>query len=188
MTNKDIINFFFELGQLKKIEHEGWRLAGINHPETVSDHTLRAAQIGFVLAKLEKYDNPKEVSTMVIFHDIAECRTGDVHKVANRYVNRNQEKAVKDQLKDLGEIGQEIFKLWQQVKNQDTTAGIIAKDADLIEQAITGKEYIEQGHKLAQDWIDNVEQYVKTQSAKKLLKDLRQAKSTNWWQGLKKIN
>ena len=54
MENKDILKFLFELGQLKKVEHEGWRLAGVENPETVTDHSLRAAQIAYVLARLEQ--------------------------------------------------------------------------------------------------------------------------------------
>ncbi|MBU0964325.1 HD domain-containing protein [Patescibacteria group bacterium] len=188
MDEKNILNYFFELGQLKKIEHEGWRLAGVTHPETVAGHALRAAQIGFVLAKMEKYKNPQEVCTMIVFHDIAECRTGDIHKVANRYVKKDEQKAVKDQLKNINEIGDDIFKLWQQVEQRKTTAGIIAKDADLLEQALLSKEYVEQGFSTAQDWIDNVNDYVMTDSAKKILKKLDEVKSTDWWQGLKQID
>lgn len=70
MTSKDILNFIFELGQLKRIKHEGWRLIGVKFPESVADHCLRAAQIGYILAKMEKYENPFEVCSMVVFHDI----------------------------------------------------------------------------------------------------------------------
>lgn len=183
-TNKDILNFFFELGQLKKVEHEGWRLAGVEHPETVTDHSLRAAQIAYVLAKLEGYEKPQEVCTMVVFHDIAECRTGDVHNVARHYVTRDEERAAQDQLTNLDEIGEEILSLWKEAEDQKTTAGIIAKDADWLEQAITAKEYLEQGISLTEEWITNVEKCVRTDSAKELLKDLRQCNSTDWCKGL----
>lgn len=185
-TNKDILNFFFELGQLKKVEHEGWRLAGVEHPETVTDHSLRAAQIAYVLAKLEGYEKPFEVCTMVVFHDIAECRTGDVHNVARHYITRDEERAAQDQLKHLDEIGEEILSLWKEAEDQKTTAGIIAKDADWLEQAITAKEYLEQGVSLTEEWITNVEKCVRTDAAKELLKDLRQCNSTDWCKGLVK--
>lgn len=188
MDNKKLLNFFFELGQLKMVEHEGWRLAGINHPETVSAHSLRAAQIGYVLAKLENYANPAEVCSMLVFHDIAECRTGDIHKVANRYVTVDDHRAAEDQLSGLEEIGKDISALWHQVEDKSTAAGVIAKDADYLEQAITAKEYMEQGHAFAENWIDNVSKnYLKTFSAQKLLADLKKADSNDWWQGLKKL-
>ena len=110
MPNK-ILNFFFELAQLRRIKHEGWRTIGVENPESVADHSLRAAQIGYFLAKEENYKNPQEIVTMLVFHDIGECRIGDIHKIANRYVEANEEQAVKDQIQNLGETGKELFSL-----------------------------------------------------------------------------
>lgn len=184
---KKILNFIFELGQLKRIKHEGWKLAGIKDPESVAEHSLRACQIGFILAKLEKYDNPLEVCAILIFHDISECRVGDLHRVANRYVKADEEKAVEDQTKELGEIGKEILNLWKQMEHRNTKAGIIAKDADRLEQAFTAKEYIEIGYSYAQDWINNIEKSLITESAKKMLDNIKNHNTNDWWQGLKKL-
>ncbi|MDD5039730.1 MAG: HD domain-containing protein [Patescibacteria group bacterium] len=180
MTTKDILNFFFELGQLKKVEHEGWRLAGVEHPEKVTDHSLRVAHIAYALAHLEQYPNPEEVCTMAVFHDIAECRTGDVHNVAKHYVKRDEARAVRAQLKNLGTLGKKIYLLWKQVEDRKTKAGIIAKDADYLEQAVTAKEYLERGIDLATVWIENVERRLKTKSARTLLDGLRTTRSTDW--------
>ncbi|MBS3171679.1 HD domain-containing protein [Candidatus Woesearchaeota archaeon] len=184
---KDILNFIFEVGQLKKVKREGWRLIGMDNLESVADHTLRASQIGFILAKLENYENPLEVCTMVVFHDIGECRIGDIHRVANRYINVDEEIAVKEQTEKLGEIGRDIFNMWKQVEDRNTKAGIIAKEADMLELAITAKENIEKGYSYAQDWINNISKALLTESGKKLLNELKNADSNKWWQGLKKL-
>lgn len=188
MDNKNILNFFFELGQLKRIKHEGWRVAGVENPDSVADHTMRAAQIGFVLARLEKHTNPMEICTIIVFHDIEECRIGDIHKVANRYISADGERAVKEQTEKLGDIGKEILELWKKKKYDNTTEGIIAKDADLLEQAISAKEYVEKGYPFAEDRINNVSKKLQTKSAKKIIADLKKSNSNNWWQGLKKID
>ncbi|MBI5228593.1 HD domain-containing protein [Candidatus Micrarchaeota archaeon] len=188
MEEKKIMNFIFELGQLKRIKHEGWRIIGVENPETVGEHALRAAQIGFILAKLENYENPFEVCSIVVFHENEECRTGDIHKVANRYVIAEKEKVVKEQVEKLEGIGKEIFELWKQAEYQNTKAGIIAKDADLLEMAVTAKEYVERGLHYAQDWINNVSKTLQTESAKALLNSLKDTDSNSWWQGLKKID
>ncbi|MFA5135583.1 MAG: HD domain-containing protein [Patescibacteria group bacterium] len=185
-ADKNILNFIFELGQLKKVEHEGWRLAGVHHPETVTDHSLRTAQIAYVLATLEGYGEPDTVCTMAVFHDIAECRTGDVHNVARHYISRDEERAVRDQLERLGSLGKKIFSLWKEAEEQKTPAGIIAKDADWVEQAVTAKEYLEQGISLADEWITNVTEHVRTKSAKELVSGLRRSNSTDWCKGLVK--
>lgn len=180
MNHTDLLNFIFELGQLRRIKHEGWRTIGIENPESVAEHTLRAAQIGFILAKLENYPNPAQVCTMVVFHDIGEARVGDIHKVAKQYIIVAEAQATQEQLEPLGKLGDEIFDLWNQVENQNTPAGIIAKDADLLEQAVMAKEYLEKGYVAAQIWIDNVGKSLKTESSQELFAILKTVNSYDW--------
>ena len=180
MNHTDLLNFVFELGELKRIKHEGWRAIGIENPESVAEHTLRAAQIGFILAKLENHPNPYQVCTMVVFHDIGEARVGDIHKIAKRYITVAEAQATQEQLEPLGKLGDDIFDLWNQVENQNTPAGIIAKDADLLEQAVMAKEYLEKGYVAAQVWIDNVGKALKTESAQKLLASLKNVNYYDW--------
>jgi putative hydrolases of HD superfamily len=186
MSNKPLIKFIFELAQLRRIKHEGFRLSGVDNPLSVADHALRAAQIGYFLAKMEKYENPYKIATMLVFHDIGECRIGDINKIANRYVEANEEKAVQDQLKPLAD-GQELLDLWKQADKRTSIPGVIAKDADYLEKAFTAKEYMETGYKSAGDWINNVRRHLQTKSAKTLLEEMVKITSTNWWNGLKKI-
>jgi len=50
------------------------------------------------------------------------------------------------------------------------------------------KIYVEQGYSGCKTWIDNIEDLLTTESAKKLYYEIRDEKDmTNlWWQGLKK--
>lgn len=187
MNTRPIWNFFFELAHLRRIKHEGERLIGVDHPESVAEHSLRAAQIGYVLALLEGYERPEEVASMLIFHDMGEARIGDLHRVANRYVTADEAQAVNEQLAPLEAIGAPIENLWRQIEERSTPAGIIAKDADYLEQAAIAKEYVERGYASAQDWITNVTRAVRTQSAKNLMATLAESNSNDWWQGLKKM-
>ena len=187
MILKDIAKFVYELGQLKRIHHEGWKLAGISIPDTVAEHALRAAQIGFMLATMEGTANPYEVCTMLVFHDIGEARVGDIHKLANRYITVDEAGAVREQTAPLGDMGVDIFSLWQQVEHQNTPAGMIAKDADWLEQAVTAKEYLEQGYSATQNWIDNIGRALRTESARQLLAQLVTMPAFEWWRGLKKL-
>lgn len=181
------MNFIFELNQLKRVRHEGWKLIGINDPESVAEHSLRSAQIGYILAKMEKYGDPNEVCTMIVFHDMQECRIGDLHRVANRYVKVDDAKVVKAQTEGLEDMGRDIFNLWRSAEDRSTKAGIIAKDADRLDMAFTAKEYIEHGFDHAKDWMGNIAISLRTDSAKKLFEDLKNSDSSAWWQGLKKL-
>lgn len=187
MDLKRLSDYIFELGMLRRVKHEGWRLAGIEHPESVAEHSLRAAQIAFALAVLERHPNPPAVAAISLFHDVEECRVGDVHRVASRYVEADKEQAVRDQCAALGPVGEAILRLWLQDERQDTAAGVIAKDADYLEMAAMAREFQEQGHAATQDWLNNISKALKTESAQKLFRELAEGDPCDWWQGLKKI-
>ena len=180
-----ICTFPYEMGHLKRIHHEGWKFLGDKTPESVSEHSLRAAQIGFILAQCEGYQYPGEVCSMLVFHDIGECRIGDIHKIAKKYTKANEKQAVKDQVHDMKDLGKEIFKLWTEVHHQTTTAGIIAKDADLLEMVITAKEYMEQGYTSAEEWIVSISPHLKTATAQQLCQHIRRCSPSLWWKQIK---
>jgi putative hydrolase of HD superfamily len=180
------VSFIFELGHLRRIKHEGWRIVGVDDPDSVAEHSLRAAQIAFVLASMEGKD-PYKVCAMAVFHDMGECRIGDLHKIAARYVEADEERVVKDQTISLGETGKDIFDMWNQIDNRLTPEGIIAKDADYLEQAFLAREYVEKGYRHAQEWINNVRDALQTESAKKLIDELECCGYNDWWAHLKKV-
>lgn len=187
VSTEHVAQFIYEMGMLKRISRDGWKLIGINHPESVADHSLRAAQIGFILASMEGYDHPELICTMLVFHDIGECRIGDIHKVGRRYINSDEHTAVKDQVKELQMIGERVLELFDQIETQNTPEGIIGKDADLLEMAATACEYKQQGYHGAEDWLKNTKKRLKTRSAKELFKALKEMDPIDWWDGLKKI-
>jgi len=189
MNIEKIVNFIFEINQLKKRKTSGWYLAGVNNPPTVAEHALRAAQIGYILAEMENANSEKVVS-MLIIHDNVEARTGDQNKVSARYFSKKQaeEIAFQEQISGLGE---KIEKKWKEYFNEfeerNTREGIVAKDADWLETAFQAKEYLDLGHSSAQNWIDNVEKALETESAKQILSEMKQTIFTDWWKDLKKM-
>jgi len=185
---KKITNFIFELGALKHVKRSGWWIINIKDPENVAEHSFRAGVIGYILAKLEKADVNK-VAMMSLFNDLHEARLNDLHKIGQRYIDfkKAETKAHKEQTEELGEIGKEIFSFHKEYQEQKTKEAIIARDADLLENAYQAKEYMEIGYKDAQDWIDNIRKIIKTDSAKKLLDEIEKTSSNDWWRKLKKI-
>jgi putative hydrolase of HD superfamily len=179
---KRLTNLIFEGLHLKNVKHEGWRLCGIPAPDSVAEHSLNAAQIGYVLAKMEGADANK-VAAMLVWHDLAETRVGDHHKIAARYITGKREiegAVMKDQLEGI-DFGADIADLFAQYEDRSTLEGTIAKDADYLEQAFQGKVYVETGYHVAQKWIENVGKALRTESAKKLWKEMTESHSTDWW-------
>ena len=181
------VRFFFELGHLKRVLRSGWTLLGIRYPESVAEHSLRAAQIAYFLAIAEGRPDPHRACTMVVFHDMGETRTGDPHKVIQRYVTTDERRAVKDQCASLGIQGELLHALWDEREADITPDAQIANDADALDAAIQAKEYMDQGFPEALEWIEYAQSKVKTETAKTLLSELREIKLTDWWKGLKKL-
>lgn len=181
MNLKNIINFFFEIGQLKRKQRIGWHTIGTVDVETIGAHSLRAAQMAYIIARMEKYENPYEIVTAVVFHDLAESRTGDLDSVSKHYTKRDEDKAVHDQTAELGEIGKEIKYLWHIAEDRSNHAGQIAKDADYLELIVTAKEQLAKGVKGAQIFIDSTLMHLKTESAKKLCDELLKSDPDEWW-------
>lgn len=186
-----ITRFLAELGASRRIQTSGPTLAGIKYPPNLAEHAFRAAQIGYLLAFLEGAD-PEKTASIVLFHDNAEIRVGDQNKVAANYFDKKpgETQALKDQLANLPpDLSRRIETLYQTYKTRDSKEGIVAKDADWLETAITAKEYLEQGYQGMQNWIDNVSKALETGSAKALLKEIAAQKdfTNSWWQGLKKM-
>jgi len=185
---KNIINYFFELGMMKKIHHNGVMAAGVKIPDTIAEHSYRAAVIAFILADLEGVDSEK-AACMLLFHDTPEARTGDHNKIAQKYIDRNkvEEEVIKDQMEQLpAKIANLIEKYWKAEHMGNSKLGKIAYDADLLETALQAKEYLDLGYP-TKGWIDNVKKNLKTESAKKLLLQLEKTYFTEWWKNLKKL-
>lgn len=188
MSQKNICNYIFELGILKKFRHNGTKYAGVQTPDSIAEHIYRASIIGYILAEMEKV-NPEKVASICLFHDNAEARIGDFNKITQRYLDSEEAEkiAYNEQVKSLPKtIGDKLNILFTSYGNPSSKEGIIAKDADLLETAFQAKEYLDLGYKTCESWIDSVENHLTTASAKAILKEVRKIQFTDWWQGLKK--
>ena len=191
MDKEKIVKFLSEIQMLKRVKHEGVRLAGVNEPDSIAEHSCLCAQIAFLLGKLEGA-NAEKCAMICLFHDNEEARIGDHHKVASRYCNTKEiERAAEKDHFSLfpSPLNEELFSLQEEKRNRNTKEGIIAQDADWLEVAIQAKIYLEQGHKGCQAFLDNVEKALETKSAKEILKDIISGDDfTNcWWKELQKM-
>lgn len=175
-----IVRFIFELGQLRQEARHGW-LRIYENPESVAEHTQRAASLGYILAHCEGYSDPNRVATIILFHDMHEARTGDADKVQRKYLKLDEYQAAADQVVGLEAAGKEILTMWGEVEECSTQAGIIAKDAEVLEMAFTAREMVVRGNTDAQEWIVSVGRRLKTESAKAILEMIDNADPSDWW-------
>ena len=125
-----------------------------------------------------------------MIHDISETRINDAHKIVARYMDAKagEDAAFKDQLELLPDlISQPFGEMFNQFQNKNSPEGIIAKDADYLECAFQAKEYMDLGYKSTADWLKNIDERLKTKTAKDLFATLVKRDSKAWFIGLKKL-
>src|SRR5262249_41967950 len=175
-----IVRFTFELSQLREEARHGW-LRIHENPESVGEHTQRAAALGYLLACREGFADPNLVVTMIVFHDMHENRVGDKELAQKRYLQVDGERAGFEQVQNLGRAGRAIFQMWKEVEEGSTEAGILAKDAEILEMSFTARQLVVRGNTDAQSWIDGLRPRMRTASGKDLLELIKDADPSEWW-------
>jgi putative hydrolase of HD superfamily len=182
-----IAKFLYEMGQLKRVKRSGWWIAGVENPESVAEHSFRTTVIAYLLAQLEGADSEKVVS-MALFHDMAEARTNDAHRIVRRYVDWEDvdRRAVGDQSKRLPDsIAKRITSRISEFEEGASLDSRIVRDADLLECLVQAREYQTLGYHDVTDWIFNAQTALATESAKKIAAECLKTEPKEWWQGLK---
>lgn len=177
------------MGYLKQLKRSGWEMISIPHPESVAEHSFRTAILGYILASLEGAD-PLKTAAICLFHDTAEARIGDLHRVAKRYINvkEGEEVAFSEQVHRLPQdIATHVESLVREYEGRAIPEGELARDADLLECIVQAREYQVQGYVDAEDWITGCYASLKTKSAKSLADACLRVEPREWWQGLKII-
>ena len=169
----------FELGMLKRTKRSGWWVAKVGDPESVAEHSFRAAIIAFIIAEGEGRSNAGDYAAAALLHDSCETRLGDRHKISQRYLKKggSEERARREQLKKLPKNLRDAINALPDDE--------IVRDADLLECAVQAKEYSDCGYRDAKDWMERAGRRLRTKTAKRLFAELERADSGRWWRGLK---
>lgn len=183
----EIAKYLYELGQLKRVKRSGWWIAGIDNPESVAEHSFRTAIIAYILAQLEGV-NPEKVAVMALFHDVGEARISDLHRIAQRYVNREDvdRKVLEEQLERLPDkVARRLKSLFSEMEGASSNEAKVAHDADILECLVQAREYQALGYSDVGDWISNCQAALSTESAKSIADECLKVQPKDWWQGLK---
>ncbi len=176
---KNIANFLFEAGMLKRTPRSGFQFLGTG-AESVAEHIFRATYIGYALGKMASGINVDRLIKMCLFHDLPEARTGDLNYVNKKYVTADEKKAVKDLAETLP-FGDEIQELIREYEEGKTEEAKLAKDADQLEMILALKEYKDLGNKYADEWLGFSLKRLQTASAKDLARTIQETDSSLWW-------
>lgn len=178
---KNIANFLYEAGMLKRTPRSGFQFLG-SGAESVAEHIFRTTCIGYALANLAK-DNGIDAGKMIklcLFHDLPEARTGDLNYVNKKYVTTDEKKAVDDMTASLP-FGKEVRELIIEFQEGQTKEAKLARDADQLEMILALKEYKDLGNTYADEWLGFSLKRLQTDIARDLAKSILETDSSLWW-------
>jgi len=176
---KNIVNFLFEAGMLKKTPRSGYQFLG-SGGESVADHSFRTAVIGYALASQLPNADRNRVVMMCLFHDLPETRTGDQNYVNKRYVKVDEHRAVCDQVNQLP-FGDEVQALIREFNSAETPEARLAKDADQLDLIMELKQELDKGNPNAEEWIFFATKRLLTDNAREMAREILNTHRTEWW-------
>jgi len=74
---EELLNFFIEIGKLKRMPRRGWVINQIKNPESIAEHSFRAALMTWILGEEKGGLNIEKLLKMILIHDVCEVYAGD---------------------------------------------------------------------------------------------------------------
>jgi len=130
--------------QLKKVPRVGWITeAGIEHPESVADHSYAVALISMVIADYYNLDGCKMIK-MALLHDLCESLTGDIQPGDTTYKKKHEteRRALSVILKSLPlNLSKEYLALFDEFNQNESKEAKFVHQLDKVEMAAQAVEY-----------------------------------------------
>lgn len=176
------LRFMHEVGHLKQTTRQGWLLLGVPQPESVAEHSHRAAVIALVLAAMEGAD-PYRSATLALLHDLHETRIGDVPSVGRPYVKTaDPQEVTADQTAGMPPaVAALLAELVGEFEDRDTLEAKVAKDADRLDCLLMAREYQQRGFPLAEPWERGMREMMATPSGQALADAAAEVPPHEWW-------
>ena len=182
---KNIVNdvdFLFEMGNIRLMDRMWIRFLRDDFAN-LAEHHFRMFWIAMIIAAQEKNVDTGKIAKMVLVHDIAESRAGDVDYLARQYVERNEKLAIKDMLAGTS-IEDEFYTLWKEYEDRKTIESRIVKDADNLDVDFELSEQAAKGSQLKSKWSANRDYVAReklyTDTAKKIYEQLDNTNPHEW--------
>ncbi|KYH37822.1 MAG: metal dependent phosphohydrolase [Candidatus Bathyarchaeota archaeon B23] len=149
MNLEGLLRLLRAAGRLKRTLRRGWVRAGVPHPESVAEHSYRAALLAMLLADLEGVDCERALR-MALLHDLPESEVGDLTPEEKRRLGedhlRGEEEAMQLLLSGLPRpLAEEYLDLWREYRRRESPEAVIVHQADRLEMILQALEYEEGG-------------------------------------------
>ena len=143
-----LFDFFYLATELKRVPRKGWKnKVGIEHPESVADHTYGTALMAMVFSDTHDLDTEK-ILKMALLHDLAESVTGDFmpEEISKENKKTAENEAMEEILAKLPEgIANKYSDIWDEYMQATTKESVLLHDLDKFEMAIQAVKYSSEG-------------------------------------------
>ncbi|MHB8546022.1 MAG: HD domain-containing protein [Nitrosotalea sp.] len=143
-----LFDFFYLASELKRIPRSGWKSkVGIEHPESVADHSYGTAIMAMVLSDIHNLDTGK-ILKMSLLHDLAESIIGDFmpEEISKENKKVAEDDAMKEILAKLPEnIAHQYDNIWNEYMQASTKESVLLHEIDKFEMAIQAVKYSSEG-------------------------------------------
>ncbi|PIT97326.1 hypothetical protein COT77_02045 [Candidatus Berkelbacteria bacterium CG10_big_fil_rev_8_21_14_0_10_41_12] len=184
--DKNILHLIQQAGTLMLMNRNHIRNLGNITFDTIASHSFHVAIIAYCITRMEGrgHDEGLKAMNMGLMHDLAEARTGDNDFVSKNYTIMDEQRAEKDQFKDI-KFGKDLLRETKEYNERKTKIAKCVKDADTVAQMYMEWTLSWQGNKLAEKWFKGDLKYrvphLKTKSAKTLIKLIKTSDPQDWW-------
>jgi putative hydrolase of HD superfamily len=181
MSSEALASFGYELGLLKRIRRSGWWHAGVRDPESVGEHSLRAAQLAALIAA-EEGASPERAAFLALWHDTQETRTGDLPLTAVEYLRKPEPRQITaDQTAALPDRSRDLVReAVDEYETRESAEALCAKDADKLEMLLQALEYRDVGVRRVDEWITSARKGLTTETARKIAESALTLSPLSW--------
>lgn len=174
-----VANFLFEVGMLRRTPRSGLQFLG-SGTDSVAEHLLRAALVGFALASLVPGVDRSRLVLLCLLHDLPEARTGDLNYENKKYVTVDEARAIRDLARSVS-FGADLEALLVEFNDARTPEARLAHDCDQLELVLLLKEELDQGNPQAEDWIPFALKRLHHPVSQQLARTILATHSSDWW-------
>lgn len=140
-----LIYFVMVAEKLKDIYRTGWKLSGVDRPESVADHTFGVIFLSMMLGDYLHLDTEKMMK-MAALHDIIESKLGDIHYEGQVYIGEDaMAEAGKKAARDL--LPEDYLIIWEEFATKNSKEAQIVSACDKLELYLQALRYEKVGHK-----------------------------------------
>ena len=167
-ASETLVELLRHVGALKRLPRQGWVLLGVPSPESVADHSYRAALMTLLLAHDDPGVNTERAMVLALCHDLPEALAGDstpfdeqiqhgdveperlfrslpsYSAAADRAKRQIEEQALQQLTEDLPPtLRRLIVDAWEEYEAGDTPEARLVHQIDKLEALLQANEYRE---------------------------------------------